>query len=440
MSDHPHESNSIGRRDFIKGSAGLGAAALASQVKVPGAHAASSDKLRVGLIGCGNRGTMDARKLLNAEPNMELYAMGDLFEKNRGRSRRMGMNQGYEYLQQHVSDKMNVPKERRFVGWDASQKVIDSEVDIVMLTTPPHFRPMQFKAAIEGGKHVFMEKPAAVDPVGCRTVAETAKKAKEKNLGVLAGTQMRHRQDYIGVMQRIHDGWIGDLVAGQAYYNYNGVSWHSERASDMSDMEWQIRNWYYFDWLSGDFIVEQDVHKIDILNWAFGGPPKQALAMGGRGHRSGKEDGNIFDHFTVEYEYPNEARVMNMCQHIPGSTATRGERLIGTKGKALPTGGYGLRIEGAKTWEDQSNGPGAVTQEFRDLITSIRDGSPINDGERIANSTLTAIMGRMAAYTARSISWDWLRHKSQLDLGPDEYKFGKFEPRPVAVPGDRELV
>ena len=427
------------RRDFLKSSAAVSAAALATKVSGSGAYAAGSDKIRVGLIGCGGRGSRDTVNCVNSTDGVELYAMGDLFRTNKGIGKRRCLEPTYEYFKKSISDKMNVPESRRFVGWDAYKKVLETDCNVVILTTPPHFRPMMYRAAIEAGKNVFMEKPVAVDPWGCRHVIETSKMADEKGLAVVAGTQMRHRPDYIGVMKRIHDGDIGELLAAQAYYNVGGL-WQAERQPDMSDVEWQIRNWYYFNWLSGDHIVEQDVHKIDILNWAFGGPPKKALAMGGRQVRTGEKYGNIYDHFTVEYVYENGASAMNMCRQIPGSSHRLGEQFVGTKGKAVSTGAYGLKIVGENPWEHKGDMRSPSVQEHDDMITSIRKGEPLNDGVRVANSTLTAIMGRMSAYTGMELSWNWIRNESKLKLGPDTYEFGDFKPRPVAMPGQTELV
>jgi predicted dehydrogenase len=438
MASGENEQNkSVDRRDFMKTGAALGTVALVSQMPTPGAHAAGTDKLRIGLIGCGGRGTRDAANCLNAAPGVELHAMGDLFERGRGRRRRQGVEESYAALKSH-GDKVNAPNSRRFVGWDAYKRVLETDVDLVLLTTPPHFRPMQYRAAIEAGKHVFMEKPVAVDPVGARSVIETSTLAEEKNLGVLAGTQMRHRADYIEAMQRIHDGQIGEVLAAQAYYN-TGELWTAERFDDQSDIEWQIRNWLYFTWLSGDFICEQDVHKIDILNWGLGGPPQRALGMGGRQRRTGEEHGNIYDHFTVQFDYGNGVNALNMCRQMNGTAHRGGEYFVGTKGRAVPTGFYGLKIMGDKPWQHQGGIPNPSVQEFRDLIQSLRKGEPINEGKRVAESSLTAIMGRMSAYTGRALSWQWLLNESSLSLGPDDYAFSAFKPAPVAVPGQTPL-
>jgi len=431
--------NDLSRRSFLKGSVAVTTAGLAAQVAaVRGAYANGSDRLRVGLVGCGTRGVVDAANCVNAMSGVELYALGDLFEKRRGRDRMMGLAEGHEWLNNRVSDRMNVPPERRFVGWEAYQRVLETDIDLVLLVTPPHFRPMMARAAVEAGKHVFMEKPVAVDPVGARSIIETAKMAREKGLAFMGGTQWRHRADYQGVMQRIHDGAIGDVVAAQAYYNV-AHQWGNERLEGMSEMEWQLRNWYYFTWLSGDHLVEQSIHKVDILNWAFGGPPTKALALGGRIARTGEFYGDVYDHFAVEYEYPSGARALNMCRQIEGASYRMGEHIVGTKGQAVSTGRYGLKLVGATSWEHPGKLRDPSVTEHEDLLKSIRDGEPINDGERVAESTLTAILGRMSAYTGQEISWDWIYNASEQQLGPDKYEFGPATEAKVAIPGQTKL-
>ncbi len=422
----------LSRRTFLKGSAAASAAALASQAGGRNAYAGGTDRIRVGFIGCGGRGTIDARNCVRSAPGVEIYAMGDLFQDR--------LNSSRNRLEKDLGkDGMNVTDDRCFVGFDAYKKVLDCDVDMVILTTPPHFRPQQFRAAVEAGKHVFMEKPVAVDPVGVRSVIKSAEIAEDKGLGVLAGTQMRHKFDYVNVMKRVHDGAIGDIMAAQSYY-LTGTLWVRKKKPEWSEMEWMVRNWLYFQWLSGDHIVEQDVHKIDILNWAFGGPPKKAMAMGGREVRKGPEHGNIYDHFSVEYVYPNGARALNMCRQMKGATHRLGEYIEGTKGRVVPTGGYAVKIEGENAYEYKGKMTDPSVQEHKDHIESIRKGDPLNDGRRVAESTLTAIMGRMSAYTGKELSWDWILNQSKLRLGPDKYEFGDVAIRPVPTPGQEKLV
>lgn len=422
------DAKSLSRRNFIKSTTAASAVSLAGSAGF--VHAKGSDKIRVGLIGCGGRGTKAAWQCVNAGSNIELFAMGELFKDRLDSSvKRIG-----KWAKKGTRDKINVGP-RRFIGFDAYQKVLDSGVDLVILATPPHFRPLQLKAAIEAGKHVFMEKPVAVDPVGVRSVMESSKLAEKKGLAIVAGTQRRHTFGYIETMKRIHDGQIGELVGGQCYWNSGGL-WHRGHNSSWSDMEYQLRNWLYFTWLSGDHICEQHVHNIDVLNWAFGGPPVKASGMGGRQSRTDSKYGNIFDHFAVEYEYANGARIMSMCRQCIGASRRVGERVVGSKGVAIPKGS----ISGNSDWNFHGRNVNGQEQEHIDLINSIRAGKPLNEGHRIAESTLTAILGRVSAYTGREVSFNWIMNASKLDLRPPKYEFCDLPVRPVAIPGKTKLV
>jgi predicted dehydrogenase len=413
----------VSRRDFVRGSA----AALTSAMIGPAAFAQGTDRIRVGLIGCGGRGTDAARNCVHAAPGIEIAAMGDLFAD------RLNWSRGK--LREDLGDAMKATDGTCFSGFDAYRKVIGSGVDMVILATPPHFRPEHYAAAVEAGKHVFMEKPVAVDPVGARAVMEASDAAAERGLGVVAGTQRRHQKSYREVVRRIRDGAIGELVAAQCYWNQEGL-WVHRRQPHYSDVEWQIRNWLYFTWVSGDHIVEQHVHNIDIINWAFGGPPVKAMGMGGRQVRTGPEYGNVYDHFAVEYEYANGARVLSTCRQIDGTSHRIGEHVVGTKGTSNP--GYGYW--GESTFEFKEQSPDPYVQEHADLIAGIRAGEPPNEGRQVAESTLTAIMGRMSAYTGREVQWSWIMGASKLRLGPTEYEFGDFAAEPVAQPGKTPLV
>jgi predicted dehydrogenase len=300
---------------------------------------------------------------------------------------------------------------------------------------PPGFRPLHLQAAVEAGKNVFMEKPVAVDPVGVRSVISSSDLAQKKGLAIVAGTQRRHQARYLELMRRIQDSAIGEIIGGECYWNM-GELWVIKKGPNMTDMEWQCRNWLYFTWLSGDHIVEQHVHNIDVINWAFGTLPVKAMGMGGRQVRTAPEYGNIFDHFAVEFEYPNGARVLSMCRQTPGCSDRVEERILGTKGYAF---GYG-EIKGMNTWKFEGEEINPYVQEQADLIQSIRTGKPLNEGRRIAESTLCAIMGRMSAYTGRAISWDWVMNSSKLDLSPKKYEFGPLPVEPVAVPGKTPLI
>lgn len=417
------------RRDFLKTTAVLGAGAMISPLASGRGFAGGSDTLRVGLIGCGGRGTGAAVNCFESSPGVRLVAMADAFEDR--------LNSSAGHLTEKLGDSFDVPPERRYVGYDAYQKLIrEAQVDLVILATPPGFRPDHLTAAVDAGLHVFMEKPVAVDPVGVRKVIAAAKKAKAQSTGIVAGTQRRHQASYIETMKRIHDGAIGELVGGQCYWNQGGL-WFKEHKPEWTDLEWQVRNWLYFPWLSGDHIVEQHIHNLDVMNWAFGSPPAKVMGMGGRQVRTGKEYGCIFDHFAVELEYPGGQRCMSMCRQIDGTASRVAERLVGTRGTSNPNG----RIFGPAEYRYRGKARGPYVQEHTDLIDSIRAGEPLNEGVRVAESTLTAIMGRMSAYTGKAVSWDFAM-KSELDLTPPEsaYHNGELAVAAVATPGQTPLI
>lgn len=426
MSYFSNRDNRITRRDFIKTS--LAVSAAAAVPRIPGAYAVGSDVIRIGIIGCGGRGTGAAMDCIKAADGVEIVAMGDLFPER--------LETSLKRLKENFPDNVKVNPDRFFSGFNAYLQVAACpEVNLMIMASPPHFRPLELKAAVEAGKHVFMEKPAAVDPVGVRSVIASAALAEQKGLAIVAGIQRRHQARYLELMKRIHDGVIGELVGGQCYWN-QGDLWVKQREPGMSDMEWQCRNWLYFTWLSGDHIVEQHVHNIDVINWAFGALPMKAMGMGGRQVRTGPEFGNIFDHFAVEYEYPNGARVLSMCRQIPGCSDRIEERIVGTKGNAF---GYG-EIRGQNPWKFEGEEQNPYIREQADLIAGIRKGELLNEGRCIAESTLCAVMGRMSAYTGRAISWDWVMNGSQLDLSPPKYEFGDLPVEPVAVPGKTPLI
>jgi len=428
----------LSRRDFLKASAVVAATTVVTGcATVPKAGRAPAflpavpvrERIRVGVIGCGGRGTGAARDCVQSSPNVEIVALGDLFQDR------------LEACCQDLSDlgdKVRVTSDHCFTGFDAYQHVLGSDIDLVILATPPGFRPLHLRAAIEAGKHVFMEKPVAVDPVGVRSVIASAELATCKGLAIVAGTQRRHQPAYLETMKRIHDGAIGPLVAAQCYWN-QGDLWVKPKEPGWSDMEWQCRNWLYFTWLSGDHIVEQHVHTLDVINWALRATPVKCVGMGGRQSRTAPEFGNIYDHFAVEYEYPGAVRVLSMCRQVGGTSDRVSERLVGTKGTSDP---HGEIQRGKRVWKYQPKGEpvNPYVQEHADLIASIRKGRPLNEGQRIAESTLTAIMGRMSAYTGREVSWDWVMNASQLDLTPPKFEFGDLPFDPVAIPGQTKLV
>jgi predicted dehydrogenase len=414
------------RRGFLKASAAsMAAAALAP----PPVFAGGSDRIRIGLVGCGGRGSGAAADCVRSSPGVELVAMGDLFKDRLDGARR-------SLKEELPAEAFRVTDETCFVGFDAYRQVIAGNVDLVLLATPAHFRSIHLKAAVEAGKHVFMEKPVAVDPVGARSVIASSEAAAKKNLAVVAGAQRRHERKYREIMKRIHDGAIGDLVGAQCYW-FRGNLWLRERQPGWSDMEWQVRNFVYFTWLSGDCIVETLLHNIDVVNWAFGGPPASALGMGGRQVRTEAKWGSIYDHFAVEFVYGQGVRTLAMCREMPGCVDRVDERIVGTKGVAY---GNGV-IEGENPYRyHDPAGSNPYVLEHVDLIESIRSGKPLNEGRRMAESNLTAIMGRMSAYTGQEVTWDFVADKSQLDLSPARYEFGDLPVAPVAMPGQTRLV
>jgi predicted dehydrogenase len=431
--EQSRESQGPSRRDVIKTSGLLGAAALVTGTGR--LWAGGSDKIRLGLIGCGGRGSYDTPNCLNAAPNVELVAMGDLFPDRLNRCRRQ--------LTAKLGDKVKVTDETCFTGWDAHKKVLATDVNLVILTEPPYFRPSHLRAALEAGKHVFMEKPVAVDPVGVRSVIESARLADEKGLTIVAGTQGRRMAHLIEGMKRIHNGDIGEIVAGQCVRLGDGMlTWSEEtrkRQPGWSDMEWQLRRWLFLTWLSGDFIVEMHIHNLDRVNWAMNAHPVQCLGLGGRQARTGPEYGDVYDHFAVEYEYPNGARVEYMGAQIDKASELQSYRIVGTKGQAYTDAGN-LMISGAKPYKYDGPQPSPVIQQHADQIAAMRGGQRLNEGVRIAESTMTCIMGRMSAYTGRALKWDWVMQASKLDLRPPREEFGALPMPPVAIPGQTPLV
>ena len=416
------------RRDFLKASSAV-AAGLSF---LPNAHAAGLDTIKVGLIGCGGRGTGAVENLCEAvgeDQGVRICALGDVFVDNLNNARSSLAGNG------KVASHWDVTDDHVFAGFDAYQKVIDSGVDMVILATPPGFRPMMLEAAVKAGKNIFTEKPVGVDGPGIRKVMAAAKEAKEKGLAVVAGTQRRHQAGYIECMKRIHDGALGDLTGGQVYWN-QGPLWNKPRQSAWSDMEWQLRNWLYFTWLSGDHIVEQHVHNLDVANWAMGAHPTRAVGMGGRISRTDPAYGQIYDHFAIDYEYPNDVHVMSMARQIEGCENNVSETIDGAKGR-FHSNGYRMTGENKFRFRDKEINP--YVQEHIDLIASIRAGKPLNELERVAESTLTAIMGRMSAYTGKAVTWEQAM-ESHLETMPKDLAFGPLPVPPVAIPGQTELI
>ena len=420
----------LSRRGFMAGAAAVTAASVLGSR----AYAAGSDKIRVGLIGCGGRGTHDATMCLNSAEGVELVAMGDTFKDRLDTCR--------QNLTKALPDKVKVTDDKCFVGWDAHQKVLATDVNLVILTQPPHFRPPHLKAAIEAGKHVFMEKPVAVDPVGVRSVIQSSELAEQKGLTILAGTQMRRMSHLVETAKRIHDGAIGEILGGQCVRLGDAMrSWGpQERKAGWSDMEWQLRRWLFMTWLSGDFIVEMHVHNLDVMNWLIGAHPVQCMGMGGRQQRTEPEFGDSYDHFAVEYEYPNGLRIEYMGAQMDKVGEGRSDqRLVGTKGSMYTDSGR-VVIQGQNPSEIAWDKQDPCLKQHADQIDAIRRDKRLNEGRRIAESTLTSIMGRMSAYTGRALKWDWAMNASKLDLTPPSYQFGDLPMPPVAIPGKTPLI
>ena len=421
-------SSDFSRRKFLKVSA---ASTLGLMASANYAYAGGSDTLRVGLIGCGGRGTGAARDAVQSSEGVEIVAMGDLFEDR--------LDTSMKNLKEAVGDAFKVDRDHAFVGFDNYKGVIESDVDMVILATPPGFRPQHFRAAVEAGKHVFMEKPVSVDVAGALDIIEAGDLATQKGLSVVAGTLYRRQPSFVEAVRRIHDGMIGEVVAAQEYY-MTGPIWLRKRKSGMSDMEWQCRNWYYFTWLSGDHIVEQFVHNLDVINWVFQAHPESAVAMGGRIERVDPSYGHIYDHFSVEYVYPKGVVVEAKCRQINGATTRVTNRVVGTEGVAELHPRYStLKSHSGETlYEMNEPGNNAYVQEHADLIAAIRSGEPINEARQIAESTLTAVFGRESAYTGQMLTWADLID-SNLDLVPKEFAFGSLPIPEVPVPGRTKL-
>jgi predicted dehydrogenase len=414
------------RRDFLKTATTAAIATAVSDSFATAAPAAGSDAIRIGVIGCGGRGSGAVDDAIASSPGVSLVAMADLFPDR--------LNEARTRLKQKFGASIDVPDDRAFTGLDGYRKVLESDVNYVILATPPGFRPAHLAAAVAAGKHVFTEKPVAVDGPGIRAVLDVYEQARAKGLGVAAGTQRRHQTGYVETMKRIHDGAIGRIVSARCYWN-QGFLWKKDREAAWSDAEWQIRNWLYFTWLSGDHIVEQHVHNIDVVNWAMQAHPVRALALGGRQVRTGSDFGHIYDHFAVDYEYADGTPLLSMCRQIGGCDNSVSESLAGDKGSCQVDK---YTIGGAKAWKfpDRDNRP--YVQEHADFIASIRKGSPYNELKTVAESTLTAIMGRMSAYTGKVVTWEQALNSKET-LMPANLALGALPTPPVAMPGQTSL-
>jgi len=435
QSNSPTESNpvsspSASRRDFLKGSTAAVAATLSTGLAVPMVHAAGSGTIKVGLIGCGGRGTGAAEQALTADSGTKLIAMADAFQDRLDDSLS-------ELKGSKVASRVDVPKDRQYAGFDAYKHVTD-QVDVVLLTTPPHFRPLHLAYAVEKGVHAFVEKPMAVDGPGLRKFIQACKDAQAKSLSLVNGFCWRYDGPRRETMKQVFDGKIGDVVAIETTYNSHGV-WDPRKIRERcsSDMEYQMRNWYYYGWLSGDHIVEQAVHGIDTMGWVMGDKlPVRCWGIGGRQSRTDAKYGNIWDHFSVVYEYPDNVRGYHHCRHWENTPTQTKDYILGTKGTADV---FGNTIAGANKWRYRGPKTDKYQVEHDEMFAAIRDGKPINNGEKAAWSTLLALMGRTAAYTGQVLTPNMVLNSAE-DLTPPKYEFGPLAMPPIPVPGTTKFV
>ncbi len=417
---------SASRRDFLVGSA----AAAATLTSIPLVHAAGSSTIKIGLVGCGGRGTGAAQQALTADSNTKLVAMADAFQDRLDDSL-------FELKGSAVGGRVEVPKDHQFTGFDGYKHVID-QVDLVLLTTPPQFRPMHFAYAVEKGVNAFVEKPMAVDGPGLRKFLDACKLSKEKNLSIVNGFCWRYDGPRRQTMKQVFDGKIGDIIAIETTYNSQGV-WEPRRTREQcsSDMEYQMRNWYYYCWLSGDHIVEQAVHGIDTMGWVMGDKsPTKCWAVGGRQARTDAKYGNIWDHFSVVYEYPGDVRGYHHCRHWVDTPNQVKDYVLGSKGMADV---FGNKITGENKWSYRGKKTNMYQVEHDEMFAALRAGKPINNGEKAAASTLLALMGRTAAYTGEIVTPEMILN-SKADLSPPKYEFGPLAVAPIPVPGVTKYV
>jgi len=401
MSENPTQPNPADtRRDFIKTtSAVLATGALAGTLPIArAAHSFDSGEIKIGLVGCGGRGTGAATQALDtnsSENRLKLTAVADPFS--------FRIDEALKGIGSKHSDLIDVT-DRKFVGVDSFKRLIESDIDMVILTSPPGFRPLHFETAVKAGKHVFMEKPVATDAPGVRRVLAANKLAKEKKLVVAVGLQRHHESGYQATIAKLKDGAIGDINFARCYWNGDGV-WTRPRKSEQSELEYQMNNWYYFNWLSGDHICEQHIHNLDVINWLMDGPPESAQGQGGRQVRTGPDSGQIFDHHMIEYTYKNGVKLLSQCRHIPGCWASVSEFAHGSQGWSDIGAGKIYDLNNKVIWNAPKNELGHA-KEHVDLFADIRKGLIPNEGDNGAYSTMTSIMGRMATYTGKVVKWD----------------------------------
>ncbi len=432
----------LNRRGFLEQSAKISAAGLLlSRLPANSKRLVSVEgEVKVALVGCGGRGTGAIAQALNADPDVRLVAMADAF-MDRAEECLKNLTEKFEGSE----DRLNVNRETIFIGFDAYKQAIDL-ADVVILTTPPGFRPLHFEYAIRNNKHVFMEKPVATDVAGIKTVIAAGKEAARKKLNVVVGLQRHYQRSYQSVKKKIDKGKIGDIVSGQVYWNGGGV-WLKERQPNQTELEYQMRNWYYFNWLCGDHIVEQHIHNIDVANWFVGATPASAQGMGGREVRTGNEYGQIFDHHFVEFTYPEGQVVASQCRHQPGCMNRVEEVFQGTRGSvSVNSSHFGVmkNKRGKTVYEHEGEGDiNPYQQEHNELFAAIKAGEHrLNDTNRGAEATMTAILGRMATYSGQVITWDEAMAMDH-NLVPELHSFNDTAPvlpdkngnYPIPVPG-----
>lgn len=422
----PSTRSPISRRDFIAKTTALSGAALAAGALARGANGRAG-RLRIGWVGAGSRGAYDLRLCLEANPGAELVAVADLFQDQ--------VDRNVGRLREEFADRVKVGSGTTFLSFDGYRRLLEmDEVDLVVLTSPPGFRPKHFKAAVRAGKHIFMEKPGAVDPVGVRSIIQSAEEAERKGLVVQVGMQQRYMPQYVEIIDRVRRGDIGEVTHVGAYWLGTMQNWHwSPRQPEWTDVEYQIRTWPHWLWLSGDCCVEQLVHNLDISNWALGRPPESCRGLGGRIVRNGPEYGNIYDHFSFDYDYGGGVKGLGMNAQIEGISNKVMNTITGTEGEAWVSRSGGA-IKGSKEYRYQGEADGSLIM-MQAMFDAIRVGEPLNNGKLLAEATLTGILGRTAAYTGRSIGWKWLANASKEDLSRNVEGFGPLDEAPPAVPG-----
>lgn len=418
------------RRSFLKSSSVIAGAAALGTAPMSNVFASNDDTIKIALIGCGSRGTGAAVQALSTKQNIKLVAMADAFQNR--------LDDSYKLLKTKFGDKVDVPEDRQFVGFDGYKKAIPL-ADVVLLVTPPGFRPIHFEEAIKQGKHAFIEKPVAVDAPGIRKVLATAEEAKKKKLNVVVGLQRRYQDNYRETIKRIHGGDIGKIHSGQVYWNSGGV-WVRPREEGQTEMEYQMRNWYYFNWLCGDHIVEQHVHQLDVANWVLGGHPVSVQGTGSRAWRTGEDYGEIYDNHAVELTYGDGAVVYSQCRHFEGTSNRVDETFQGTGGKVyLSANNSGILWDpsGKELFSHPTkDNRNPYQTEHDELFEAIANGEfKFQDAERGAISTFTGIIGRLATYSGKVLKWDEAL-ASDISLMPDEFSWDAL---PKVLPDENGL-